>query len=526
MGRKGGIDFMKRLVLGSLLLVILAGAFQAGSHYSSRAAVHTAAPEGTRKILYYVDPMNPAHTSDAPGIAPCGMKMEPVYADEGPAGQAPAGGPAAMPPGIANVSLAKQQIVGVRVGAVEMAAGTHTLRLLGRVVPDETRVYRLNAGIDGFIREVSAVTTGDPVMKGQVLAAFSAPSSINVIQTYILNLGAEDRARQAAAERSVEAQAAPLAAANIQQRVDQLQNMGMSRLQIEEIKFVREVPQGIKIVAPADGFVISRSVSPGQVFDRGTEFYQIADLSRVWVLADVTASEAMHVRPGMSARVAPPRRGQSFAAEVTPALPQPDRTAAGLKVRLEADNPGFALRPDMLVDVEIPVSLPSALTVPEDAVLDSGLAQTVFVDRGNGFFEPRPVETGRRLGGRVEIVKGLMEGERIVVSGNFLIDSESRMQLAAAGMPAAVPMFTAELRARDPVCGMEVDADKAKAAGLASEHGGTTYYFCMADCKLKFEANPGAYLSPPAGGRPAQAPPHAHGQHAPAHQHPVAAPAK
>jgi membrane fusion protein, copper/silver efflux system len=103
-------------------------------------------------------------------------------------------------------------------------------------------------------------------------------------------------------------------------------------------------------------------------------------------------------------------------------------------VRLELDNPGYALRPDMFVDVEFPVTLPAALAVPADAVLDSGRKKTVFVDRGNGFFEPRQVETGWRIGDRIEITKGLMAGERIVVSGTFLIDSESRMKAAAAGM--------------------------------------------------------------------------------------------
>ena len=119
---------------------------------------------------------------------------------------------------------------------------------------------------------------------------------------------------------------------------------------------------------------------------------------------------------------------------VSKVLPQFDPVSRTLKVRLELDNPGYVLRPDMFVDVEFPVTLPPALTVPSDAVLDSGLKKTVFVDRGNGFFEPRQVETGWRFGDRVEITKGLMAGEQIVISGNFLIDSESRMKMAAAGM--------------------------------------------------------------------------------------------
>jgi YHS domain-containing protein len=137
----------------------------------------------------------------------------------------------------------------------------------------------------------------------------------------------------------------------------------------------------------------------------------------------------------------------------------------------------------MFVDVEFPIQLPPAITVPVDAVLDSGLKKTVFVDRGNGFFEPRQVETGWRFGDRVEIVKGLMPGERIVISSTFLLDSESRMKMAASGMSK-----TAEVRAaKDPVCGMDVDENKARAAGRVSEYRGKTYYFCADECKQQFD---------------------------------------
>ena len=138
-----------------------------------------------------------------------------------------------------------------------------------------------------------------------------------------------------------------------------------------------------------------------------------------------------------------------------------------------------------------PFNLPPAITVPADAVLDSGLKKTVFVDRGNGFFEPRRVETGQRFGEQVEIVQGLEPGERIVISGNFLIDSESRMRLAAAGMFGEVT--------RDPVCGLNVDESKAKSAGFQSIFKDHTYYFCSEGCKQHFEKNPERYAVKPGG---------------------------
>jgi YHS domain-containing protein len=148
----------------------------------------------------------------------------------------------------------------------------------------------------------------------------------------------------------------------------------------------------------------------------------------------------------------------------------------------------------MFVDVEFPVQLPAAITIPLDALLDSGKKKTVFVDRGNGFFEPRQVETGWRLGDKIEITKGLMQGERIVVSGNFLIDSESKMKMAAAGMQSASQSQQVGQRDQDLVCGMEVDQAKAKVAGLTSEYKGKTFYFCMDECKKEFEKNPGRYI--------------------------------
>ena len=169
------------------------------------------------------------------------------------------------------------------------------------------------------------------------------------------------------------------------------------------------------------------------------------------------------------------------------ALPQFDQQSRTLKTRFELDNPGNLLQPDMFVDVELDVRMPPAMTVPADAVFDSGRRKTVFVDLGNGRYEARRVETGWRLGDRVEVTRGLMGGERVVASANFLLDSESRMKAASAGIlnPES-----------DPVCGMEVDAKKAAAAGRTTTHDGHTHYFCSDECKKKFEAEPAKYIEP------------------------------
>ena len=171
-----------------------------------------------------------------------------------------------------------------------------------------------------------------------------------------------------------------------------------------------------------------------------------------------------------------------MSATVSPSESIFDESTQTLTVRLEAANPQRSLKPGMFVDVEFPVDLPEALVVPADAIVDSGLRKTVFVDSGNGYFEPRLVETGWRFDGVVEVTKGLMPGERIVISGTFLVDSESRMK-AATREAAAAPVL-------DPVCGMHVDPREAGNAGRTTAHGEHVFFFCSDHCKRQFVADP------------------------------------
>ncbi len=394
------------------------------------------------------------------------MQLQPVYADG--VMVAAGSGNAPSSPGAVRIDPAKQQLFGVRVSPVEQSSGTYKLRLFGRVSPDEASIYKLNAGIDGYIQDVSAATTGALVKKDQTLATFSSPMAAMTIQTYILNLGAEDRFKKSAEEGSVEGQSLPSANANLQQRTQQLQNVGMSLLQMEEIRRTRQFPDSIKIVAPVDGFVLARNVSPGQKFERDTEWYRIADLRHVWILADVFENEAQYLHPGMHVRVSLPNQGKTLAGRVSDVLPQFDAATRTLKVRLEVENPGYVLRPDMFVDVELPVAFSRAIVVPTSAVIDSGLQKTVFVERGPGLFSPRLVETGRRFDDQVEIVKGLASGERIVVSGNFLINSESRLKEAADMYAPPVFPEPPARNAKTAISGQHPDSPRVETKGPPS----------------------------------------------------------
>jgi len=415
---------LKKSIYVLPLLAALAFGFALGH-------IHTEATAKTgRHILYYVDPMHPSYKSDKPGIAPdCGMQLVPVYADE--AGRAVVESSAALPDGI-KIDATAQQLYGIHTVAVEKSSGVHHIRVLGRVAPDDTRIYRVNIGTDGFVKETHDDAVGNHVTKDQKLATIYSPDFLTVTGGY---LSANERTQQGGISQNTAA--GNQGSAGVQAWADRLRNLGMSDIQLKEVSTTRKIPEDIYVVSPTDGFIIARDITPSQKFERHTEFYKIADLSKVWILADVFGREAEYFHPGSMARVTLPDTGQSFQARVSDALPEVDPSTRTLKLRLEVDNPKFALRPEMFVDVEMPVSLPPGLTVPADSLLDSGVTKRAFVETGNGLFASRDVVTGWRIGDRVQILKGLREGEKVVASGTFLVDSESRLQAASS---QAVPI--------------------------------------------------------------------------------------
>lgn len=385
--------------------------------------------------------------------------------------------------GTVRISPERQQLIGVRIGTVDKTDATQVLRVLGRVAVDVTRVYRLISAVDGWIQDVPPVAPGSLVAKNEVLATFYSPEFLSAQQAYIFALGSMVRFKANPKEPPEQINLTKL---NLAQYQDTLRNLGMGELQIEELAKTRIYTESIQITAPSAGFILSRNISPGQRFDKGYEWYRLADLSRIWILTDTYEKEAKHLPPGKIVTVSHRGAGKTLQARVSETLPQFDAASRTLNVRLETENPDYQLKPDMFVDVEIPVTLAAAVTVPTDAILHSGRNKTVFVDRGRGFFEPREVETGLHLGGRVEIVKGLEPGERIVLSGNFLIDSESKLSLAAAGMQP--------LLKKDPVCGQEVSPRKAEKQGHKVMYLGQGYFFCSDEHKQQFEKTPEQYV--------------------------------
>jgi len=488
---------MRRICLAILLVAALALAYGLGRRHGNPPSRGTAA----RHVLYYVDPMHPAYKSDKPGTAPdCGMALVPVYADA--AGAAPSALATALPPGTVSVDPATRRLLGIRTAAVERGGATRTIHVVGRVVAEDTRIYRINSGADGFVRATHDDSVGNFVKKDQKLADYYAPEFLAAASGFLAAVEripgyTGDRASDGARfTLNFPGTVAKEGAKSIQGYTDRLRNLGMSDVQIRRVADSKQLPDSIDIVSPADGFILARNLSVGQHFEHDMEFYRIADLSKVWVVAEVYEEDAPLLRPGTMAQVALKDLGRVLSAMVTDSLPQSEAGGGTVKLRLEVDNPNSLLRPEMLADVSLPVRLPSGVTVPLDALVDTGARSRVYVETAEGMFEPREVETGWRSGERAEILRGVRPGDRVVVAATFLVDSESRLKAPASLPPpaastaSAMPAMTASKPATDPNCGMQVDPKKAAASGNTFVYRGVTYFFCSTKCKKSFESDP------------------------------------
>jgi Cu(I)/Ag(I) efflux system membrane fusion protein len=421
---------MQRTSLAIAVLAAVAASYGLGRY---NAHLQTGNKTG-RQVLYYVDPMHPSYKSDKPGIAPdCGMALVPVYSED--VGNAQSSSALAQSPaGAVSIDAATQRLMGLRVAPVEKKGTTRTIRVIGRVVPEDTRVYRINSALDGFIRETYNDSVGMLVKKDQMLASYYSPDFLAIASGF---LAASERVPGATGNDGNRTIPFPgtlskQGVSSIQGYTDRLRNLGMSDVQIKRMADSRQLPESIDIVAPTDGFIFARNISPGQHFEHNTEFYRIADLSRVWVVAEIYEHDAPSPRPGGPAQINLKDEARQLSARIADSLPQSEAGSGNVKLRLEVDNPKFILKPDMVVDVELPIRLAPAVSVPVDALIDSGAHARVYVEHGEGIFEPREVETGWRFGDRVEILRGVMAGERVVVEATFLVDSESRLKTPAS----------------------------------------------------------------------------------------------
>lgn len=475
---------MKRpLALGSLAFLALL-AFAAGRYTAKPNDNHTDA----KRVLYYVDPMHPSYRSDKPGIAPdCGMALEPVYEGEDRAAKLQ------LRPGAVSISPEKQLLIGVRVLKVERNSGSRMIRTTGRVDADSGKIFRVMAGAEGWVQSVKNNPAGAFVKKDELLAFLYSREFRNAEQAYLGSLASLERLK------GTHDQEDPARSSDASLRIneEQLRSLGMGEPQIKELAKTRQITRDITLTSPIDGIVLSRDVSPGQRFEKGTEFYRIADLRNVWITADLFGGDTQFFAPGARVKATIRERGKTIFATVGDTPPLFDPTSRTLKLRLEAENPGFVLRPDMFVDLEFSAKAPPGLAIPQDAVIDSGLQKIVYVETSDGVFEPRPVILGTAYGNLVTVTSGLAAGEKVVTSGNFLIDSESKMRSSALISPAIkdVQLSSGQhaVALRDPVCGMELDPNRASSAGYSEKYQGEVFQFCSDKCQKKFQQDPAKY---------------------------------
>ena len=382
-----------------------------------------AAPQGERKILYWQDAMHPERRSDKPGKAADGMDLVPVYA-EGPGieGQPPEGG--------FRITAEKQQLIGVQYGEVTPQPLTRTIRAVARLTYNETRIVRIHSKIEGWIDRVYVDFTGQLVKKNQPLVDVYSPELVATQDEYLLALRAHDRLGDSSFKDVANGANSLLEAAR-----RRLELWDVTDQQIAEIQNNKKPIKALTLYSPADGFVLVRNAFEKQRITPETELYSIADLSTVWAIVDFYEYEARDVQLGQEVALAVSSfPGRTFRGKVTYIYPQLDNTTRTLRVRVEFPNPDFTLKPDMYANAELKIDYGRRLSIPQEAVLDSGAEQVVFVALEGGYFESRKVQLGDRVDDRVIVLSGLKAGEKIVTSGNFLIDSESTLKSALSGM--------------------------------------------------------------------------------------------
>lgn len=428
----------ERLASGAAILVILAFPLACGkSEQAPKAASPPATPTATQKVLYWYDPMKPEVHFDHPGKSPfMDMALVPKYAEAEPA--RPAGN--AMPPGYSTVTipLERRQEIGVMTAKVERRPIGGAVQTNGVVAEDEGRVHAVNAKFAGYIERLLVDRTGQSVRRGEPLLSVYSPDLVSTERELLLAIE-NARRLQGSSSASASSDAQSLVAATRQR----LRLWDIPESEIDRIEKNGEVSRTLTLSSPVSGVVLKKDAVAGMAISPGMPLYTIADLSVVWVLADVYQSEIAAVAKGAEAEVSSSSRaGESSRGKVDFIYPTFSPETRTGKVRVVVPSPKGALKPGMFVRVSFRRQPREAVTAPRSAIIETGDRQIAFVEQSPGVYVPREVKAGVAAGEFVEIISGLSPGEVVVASANFLIDSESRIggvgtaPAGAAGQPA------------------------------------------------------------------------------------------
>ncbi len=411
-------SIVKLMIVGVAMVIALLTGYWWGntqSQTATRAALSEETANGEKKILYYRNPMGLPDTSPVPKKDPMGMDYLPVYAgDEPPSDQ-----------NVVTLSTEKVQKLGVRTEAAVLRELMRTVRAVATIQSDERKQYTVVTKFEGWIHRLYVNTTGQAVKKGDALMDVYSPELITAQQEYLIAV----RGLQAVADGDADMRAAMqrLVASALQK----LRNWDIAEAELRRLQQTGEVQQYMTLRSKTDGIVLEKQAVMGQRFMPGETLYQIADLSSVWILADVFEQDLGLIHPGQLVTIRvdayPDKIFNGEVAFIYPVVTPETRTAI---VRIALSNSAGLLKPAMYAHVEFASfhSKDKVLTVPDSAVLDTGTRRVVLVDLGAGRFEPRTVKLGMHADGYAEVLGGLRAGEAVVVKANFLIDAESNFK--------------------------------------------------------------------------------------------------
>jgi len=410
------------------LAAVLAAGFGIGGYYYGKNQPHAQVPDPKRetpgrKVLYWHDPMNPQQKFDKPGRSPfMAMDLVPVYADDKGDGR-----------GVA-VSARVRQSLGIRTAAAEVTELRQDMQAVGYVLADERRMARAEVRASGWIEKLHVRAVNEPVRAGQTLAEIYSPELHAAQEEYLL-------ARRMAKENAADE---PLARAARRR----LQALGVSDSDIGKTETSGEASRRISLLAPISGVVSELTVREGAMVQAGTPAFTLTDLSSVWISVEVPEAQASVLRQGQKADASiQTLPGKTFEGRIDYIYPDLNPQTRTVKARIALVNPGLVLKPGMFAQVSLGAVARKALTVPTEAVIQTGTRSVVIVADGERF-QPATVKTGARTDGHIEILSGLKAGERVVTSGQFLIDSEASLRGALARLEGEAAKGSAEATAR------------------------------------------------------------------------------
>lgn len=397
---KRGTIFVVALVIGIAIGYAISIMFPISDPGGNGANPTKQEPE----ILYWVAPMDPNFRRDKPGKSPMGMDLVPVYADDAPSEE-----------DVVSIDPIIVQNLGVRSEPAVRSTLNRTIQTVGYVEYDENALLHIHTRIDGWVEKLSVKAEGDPIREGQVLFELYSPTLVNAQQEYLM-------AKSAAHDNLLGASR------------DRLLTLGMTETEIEQLDETKEVHQRISVFAKSKGVVGMLGIREGIYVTPATHVMSIAELDKVWVVAEVLERQSGLVEIGQKVEFElDSMPGKRWEGEIEYIYPELDPTTRSLKVRVSFDSQNEVLRPNMFAQVSISVpGTKRVIHVPRSAVIRGGLSDRVVLDLGSGQFRSVPITVGMEADDRIEVIKGLKRGNRVVTSGQFLIDSESNIEDALA----------------------------------------------------------------------------------------------